>query len=147
MPLKESSSLERALRQLEAATPLVRRGRVQEVVGLTLKATLPAARIGDHVLVQRAARSPLAAQVVGFSGEQAILVPLGGLEGIGPESLVEAAGGPLTVRCGPGLLGRVLDGLARPLDGLGPIVAESLWPVRRTPPSAVKTVFSSLRRT
>jgi hypothetical protein len=44
-------------------------------------------------------------------------MPLGSVEGIGPGAQVQATGDPLTIQCGEGLLGRVLDGLGRPIDG------------------------------
>jgi type III secretion protein N (ATPase) len=63
-------------------------------------------------------------------------MPLGALAGVGPDDDVESTGGPLEVRAGPSLLGRVLDGLGRPFDG-GPPIEGALVPVDRNPPSAL----------
>jgi type III secretion protein N (ATPase) len=79
---------------------------------------------------------PLGAEVVGFSDDRAVLMPLGGPEGVGPGTLVETTGGRLSFHCGPAVLGRVLDGLGRPMDDgppFGPEIEE--WPVERAAPS------------
>jgi type III secretion protein N (ATPase) len=78
---------------------------------------------------------PLPAEVVGFSRGEVLLMPLGQTEGVGPDSLVETGGSRLTLRCGPPLLGRVLDGLGQPLDG-APLPQDGLqpWAVDRDAP-------------
>ena len=59
------------------------------------------------------------AEVVGFREGRTLLMPLGELQGIGPGTKVLPTGAPFRVPVGPGLLGRVIDGLGAPLDGLG----------------------------
>ena len=63
---------------------------------------------------------PLRAEVVGFRGDEVVLMPLGEAAGIGPDSLVTPTGRPFSIAVSDGLLGRVLDGLGRPIDGGGP---------------------------
>jgi len=107
-------------------------GRVQSVTGLALTATLLGARIGDVISVGRRG-SPLLAEVVGFRGGEVLAMPLGDLTGVGPDDPVVSTSGPLDVVVGEDLLGRVLDGLGRPLDGkVAP--AGTRLPVDRTPP-------------
>src|SRR5439155_19293023 len=84
-------------------------GRVDAVTGLVIRATANVA-LGEIVLIDRAG-SPLRAEVVGFSGEQAVLLPLGELAGIAPASPIWRTGEPLTIRCSNELLGRGLDGV------------------------------------
>jgi ATP synthase in type III secretion protein N len=125
-----------ALRERLAAVPTVAtRGRVRSVVGLSLRALLPAARIGDVVLVRRPGGA-LAGEVVGFEGDEAVVMPLGELTGVGPDDEVEATGRRLSVTVSEALLGRVIDGLGRPLDG-GPAVEGVEVPVDRAPPPAL----------
>ncbi|MCU0683297.1 MAG: FliI/YscN family ATPase [Polyangiaceae bacterium] len=125
-----------ALRERLAAVPTVAtRGRVRSVVGLSLRALLPAARIGDVVLVRRPG-GPLAGEVVGFEGDEAVVMPLGELTGVGPDDEVEATGRRLSVTVSEALLGRIIDGLGRPLDG-GPAVEGVEVPVDRAPPPAL----------
>jgi type III secretion protein N (ATPase) len=116
-----------AVRERLAQAPAARSaGRVLGVIGLTVRLTLPGARIGDVVTIRRR-RGPLPAEIVGFSPEGAIAIPLGEPTGIGPDDLVEGTGEPLHVLVGPALLGRVVDGLGRPLDGAP--LPEGLTPV------------------
>jgi len=132
--------VERAFARLERAAPRREAGRVVEVTGLVLRATVPGIRVGELVRVESppaggdVAGARVEAEVVGFRGDEAVLMPLGELAGVGPDALVTATGHPLSVDVGPGLLGRVLDGLGRPLDGLGPIEGASRWPVDRPAP-------------
>ena len=131
MPL-DLSALKAAL----ASAPTVRAvGRVQGVTGLSLRFTLPGARVGDIVRVARRGE-PLACEVVGFDGGVAIAMPLGALSGVGPDDAVESTGGPWRVRAGEGLLGRVVDGLGRPCDG-GPAIQGPLVAVDADPPGAL----------
>ncbi|HEU5074212.1 MAG TPA: FliI/YscN family ATPase, partial [Polyangiaceae bacterium] len=125
------------LRERLAATPSLRPvGRVIGVVGLTVRLALPGARLGDVAIVRRQGQ-PILVEVVGFDGASVIAVALGDLAGVGPEDAVESTGGGLTVGVGPSLLGRVLDGLGRPIDG-GPEPANlKQVPVRAAPPNAL----------
>ena len=61
-------------------------------------------------------RAPVPAEVVGFRKRRTLLMPLGELHGIGPGNVVTATGEPVRVPVGDELLGRVLDGLGRPID-------------------------------
>ncbi|MFT3838019.1 MAG: type III secretion system ATPase SctN [Myxococcaceae bacterium] len=99
----------------EAQTVRVR-GRVTELAGLVIKAAVPNVRVGEVCDIRRG-REVVRAEVVGFQGEEVMLMPLGELRGIGPDSEVIPTGKPLTIRCGDGLLGRVLNGLGEPIDG------------------------------
>ncbi|HEY3668904.1 MAG TPA: FliI/YscN family ATPase [Polyangiaceae bacterium] len=111
-------------------------GKVVGVTGLMLRVTLPGARIGDVLIVHRRGE-PLSAEVVGFAAGEALVVPLGDLTGVGPDDLVESTGSGLEVAAGEGLLGRVLDGLGRPIDGLEPPTGLKWVPVDRAPPPAL----------
>jgi ATP synthase in type III secretion protein N len=126
-----------ALRARLAGTPALRpSGRVCAVTGLTVRLALPGARIGDVVLIRRRGE-PLAAEIVGFDSGEALAIPLGELSGIGPDDVVESTGSPLEIAAGPELLGRVLDGLGRPLDGRAPVRAAKSVAVDRAPPPAL----------
>jgi ATP synthase in type III secretion protein N len=108
-------------------------GRVQSVVGLSIRTTLPGARLGELVEIGRADRSPLLAEVVGFSENIATLLPFGPTEGVGPDDVVRLIGHPLRITFGDSLLGRVLDGLGQPIDN-GPALTGSPWDVMRPTP-------------
>ncbi|MFZ5469608.1 MAG: type III secretion system ATPase SctN [Myxococcota bacterium] len=104
--------------QLVKEAQLVRvRGRVTELTGLVIKAAVPGVRVGEVVEIRGRSRQMVRAEVVGFQGEEVMLMPLGELTGIGPDSEVIPTGKPLTIKVGDGLLGRVLSGLGEPIDG------------------------------
>ncbi|MEH6351213.1 FliI/YscN family ATPase [Pseudomonas sp. 3JA] len=106
------------LAHLRRFAPVMVRGRVQRVSGILLQCRLPGAQIGDLCRVERDAREPLLAEIVGFDQHDALLSALGGLEGVRVGAAVEPLGMPHRVCVGPQLLGQVLDGFGRPLvDG------------------------------
>lgn len=118
--------------KLSAVTTLSISGRVESVTGLSLEATLPGARIGDVVRIHRRS-APLLGEVVGFRRNLSIVMPLGELVGVGPDDAVEGTGSRLTIRVSTAALGRVVDGLGRPIDGGPPLTGEEV-PVDRAPP-------------
>jgi FliI/YscN family ATPase len=127
--------------QLDDVVPMGVRGRVVEVTGLVIKARVPGVRIGELCFVETPLRdTPVRAEVVGFRGDLSYLMALGDLAGLGPDSEVRPTGHGMTVRAGRGLLGRVLDGLGRPADGLGPLDPADLadYPIHAVPPDPLK---------
>lgn len=112
------------------------RGRVREVTGLIVRATVPQAHVGEVVEISGRGGMKTRAEVVGFQGEDVVLMPLGDAEGMGPQSQVEPLGKPMSIRCGEKLLGRVLDGLGQPIDGLGSLNGPEFedWAIMREPP-------------
>ncbi|WP_431308627.1 FliI/YscN family ATPase [Alicyclobacillus fastidiosus] len=117
-------SVEQTLRafvaQLPTATLVKVYGRVTKVIGMTVESSGPLASLGDICLIH-GHRSQCRAEVIGFREGNLILVPLGELGDIGPGADVLALHTRLTVNCGTGLLGRIVDGLGQPMDGLGPV--------------------------
>ncbi|MEZ4230630.1 MAG: FliI/YscN family ATPase [Polyangiaceae bacterium] len=125
-----------ALKASLATTSTLRpHGKVRAVTGLSLRASLPGGRVGDVVLVRRRGE-PLEAEIVGFVEGEVVAMPLGSLDGVGPDDPVESLGTPLQVNVGASMLGRVLDGLGRPLGEplRGPL---ERVPVDRAPPAAL----------
>ena len=102
-------------RALAAAQPHVT-GRVRRVVGLNLEAEGLDVAIGDAVHID-VPGGRLPAEVVALRDGGLVCMPFGTLQGVRAGARVEAFGGPLTVGLGDELLGRVLDGLGRPVDG------------------------------
>jgi flagellum-specific ATP synthase len=94
-----------------------RHGRVSDLIGLIVEATGLEAEVGEVCEIATGrSRAPVPAEVVGFRSRRTLLMPLGDLHGIGPGNVVTATGEPVRVTVGDELLGRVLDGLGRPLD-------------------------------
>lgn len=127
-----------ALKAKLAATAALRPvGRVLGVTGLSLRFSMPGVRVGDVVTVKRRGE-PLACEVVGFDRGEAIGMPLGSLRGVGPDDEVESTGTGFSVRASDSLLGRVVDGLGRPIDGRGPIEGGAIVSVDADPPIALE---------
>lgn len=102
-------------RLVEVVRPQVS-GHVTRIVGLRVEVDGVRAAVGDALRIFRAG-GVLDAEVVAVQGSSLACMPLGDLTGVRFGDRVEAVGGPLQVMVGPGLLGRVLDGLGRPIDG------------------------------
>ena len=98
-----------------AASPRVV-GRVSRVLGLNLEVEGIEAAIGDAVRVALPG-GDVDAEVVALDGERLVCMPFGELRGVRSGATVEATGRPSTIRVGAGLLGRVVNGLGRPIDG------------------------------
>jgi ATP synthase in type III secretion protein N len=132
----------RAMERLARAAPRREAGRVVEVTGLVVRATVPGIRVGELCWIEPPVGDEggvrIEAEVVGFRGDEAVLMPLGELAGIGPDALVTTTGRPLSIGVAPGLLGRVLDGLGRPADGLGPVEGAVPWAVDRPAPDPLR---------
>jgi type III secretion protein N (ATPase) len=128
--------IDRLKQRLLETTSLQAEGRVSSVTGLSVRMRLPGARIGEIVSIGRKGER-LLAQVVGFEQGEVVGVPFGDLTGVGPDDPVASSGEGFRVRVGRGLLGRVLDGFGRPIDGLA-LPAELEWAeVDRRPPNAL----------
>lgn len=98
-------------------------GKLLRVVGLTLEATGCKAPIGSLCLVETMS-GQMEAEVVGFSGDNLFLMPSEQITGILPGARVTPMTSESGIPVGMELLGRVIDGVGNPLDGLGPIYTE-----------------------
>ena len=117
-------------------------GLVVQVIGLVVESIGPAAQIGEICEIRHnGGRNSLTvkAEVVGFKSNRVLLMPLGEMTGIKPGSEVIATGDIQQVTVGDFLLGRVLDGLGAPADGLGPAagVGSKKYPIFAAPPDAM----------
>ncbi|PAX06988.1 FliI/YscN family ATPase [Sphingomonas lenta] len=118
------ATVERLLAGLQRSATVERRGRLVEVLGTTLKVTGIAARIGDACeVVEPATGQVVPVEVVGIAGNATILTPLADVRGLSVDAEVIVRGGEAQVPYGDALLGRVLDGRGRPIDGLGELPA------------------------
>ncbi len=95
-------------------------GKVSQVVGLTIESTGPKAKMGEVCKIYTS-DSCILSEVVGFKDKNLILMPLGDMHGVGSGNLVEATGEMFTINIDENILGRVLDGLGRPMDDKGDI--------------------------
>jgi flagellum-specific ATP synthase len=99
-------------------------GQLTRMIGLTLEASGCEAAIGDRCDVVAADGARVEAEVVGFAQERLFLMPTGDIHGVKPSARVIPIQRAGSVAVGPQLLGRIIDGGGRPLDGLGPLECE-----------------------
>jgi flagellum-specific ATP synthase len=120
--------------RLEQAEPLAVTGRVAQAVGIVIEASGPFTSVGEICEITREdGQGTVMAEVMGFREDRVLLMPLGEMQGIGPGSRVVMKGHAASVAVGPQLLGRILDGLGQPLDGLPPLRSELRYPLHAVP--------------
>jgi FliI/YscN family ATPase len=123
-------------------------GRVTRVIGQVIEASSLPVAVGDLCRIELNERSGILAQVAGFHERGVLLMPLGELEGVHPGGLVIPLGRAFEAEAGDGMVGRVLDGLGRPIDGGGPLGATRRCPLSAEPPNPldrprIRTPFAS----
>lgn len=132
--------LEKYLTAVESTDPVKYLGRVRRVQGILVESDGPRASVGELCHIVPTAGDPLLAEVVAVRGTTIQLMAFEPLRGLETGDPVVASGAPLEVAVGPGMLGRVLDGLGRPMDGKGPFGVEGTLPVFSDPPSPLERV-------
>jgi len=109
-------------------------GKVTQVVGLVIESAGPAVSIGRLCNIENFdGSSRVQAEVVGFRDDRLLLMPHGSISGITPGAIVTSAADQLRIPVGSSLIGRVLGGLGRPIDGKGPLTAATTRPVSVDP--------------
>ncbi|MBN2691854.1 MAG: FliI/YscN family ATPase [Burkholderiaceae bacterium] len=103
--------------------PLVYSGSLVRVRGLILEAQGLEVSLGERCRISTEQNRFIDAEVVGFNGEHVQLMALGEVQGLSPGARVHPVPGDIRIPVGPELLGRVLDGNGRPLDGAGSLLA------------------------
>jgi len=104
-------------------------GRLASYDGLMLEATGFTRPIGAGARIVSGGGQVSRAEVVGFRGSRTLLMALDGAAAHANGARVEPDASSAMAEVGPALLGRVVDGLGQPLDGLGPIGAVDKWPL------------------
>jgi len=113
-------------------------GQVGGVAGLAIDVEGAAGlvSVGDRLAIASRSGADIEAEAIGFRGGLTRAMAYGKLDGIGPGAKARFAG-PSRLTVSPGWLGRVVDPLGRPLDGLGGLpVGCPPMPVRAAPPNA-----------
>ncbi|HUZ49009.1 MAG TPA: flagellar protein export ATPase FliI [Candidatus Dormibacteraeota bacterium] len=129
---------DRYIANLRNADLVSQYGKVRQVIGVVIESHGPNMAIGETCSISyKRTAEPVLAEVVGFRDSKVLIMPLGELKGIGAGSDVIAHGKPLEIGVTDRLLGRVLDGLGRPMDGKGSIVADHRAEVNSAPPGAL----------
>ena len=142
---------------VEQNNALESRGTLTRLAGLVLEANGIRAPVGSQCVVSMKSRESVLAEVVGFSGDRAFLMPAGDVYGLASGAGVAPApayvpiprigeslpdrqtlqAGMLRLPLGDGLLGRVVDSQGNPMDRLGPVGHVAVKPLDRTPINAM----------
>jgi flagellum-specific ATP synthase len=96
-------------------------GSVSELVGLLVESRGPSAAVGDFCEIQMRDGRLVRTQVIGFRDGHVLSMPLEETDGLHLGDPITARKEDARIDAGPELLGRVLDGFGKPLDGLGPL--------------------------
>ena len=129
-------SLDRYRELIRSRSFIRHSGKVTKVVGLTIETEGPQTHIGELCRIHGGHMGrDMLAEVVGFRDKAVLMMPIGDMTGISPGNPVTATGHQLEIGVGPELLGRVLDGMGRPMDGKGPVGIQRWVPVQNMPPN------------
>jgi len=109
-------------------------GKVTQIVGLVVEVSGLRGSIGELCsIISRNEETVIVAEIVGFKEDKALLMPLGDLHGIGPGARAISSEEEFKVAVGENLLGRVLDGLGRPLDDKGLVKTKEFYSAYNSP--------------
>jgi flagellum-specific ATP synthase len=154
---KWQAFLQGARQQVAQESTLEVRGTLTRLAGLVLEASGIRMPVGSQCVVTMKAREPVLAEVVGFSGDRAYLMPAGDVHGLSsgagvavaaayvpvprlgetPQARDLSAAGLLRLPLGDGLLGRVVDSQGTPMDRMGPLQDVVSRPMDRKPINAM----------
>lgn len=126
------------LDQIQRSMPVGLRGRVSKLVGLTVAVAGFPAPLGAVATLEAEHGTSIEAEVVGFSGEDTLLLPYGELHGIRRGTRVVLTQSVPGARVGDGLLGRVINGRGRFLDERTPAVLPHRVPLQTEPISPMQ---------
>src|SRR5579884_3927027 len=125
------------LGKLERMDPQRWTGAVTEMIGLIVESNGPAAAIGDFCEIETAPGRSIRTQVIGFRDGRVLSMPLEETDGLQLGDAVVARKEDALMEVGPQLLGRVIDGFGKPMDGSGPLQATDAYPLYCAPPGAL----------
>lgn len=120
-------------------SPWPLQGQVERVTGLVVESRGPRGSLGDSCRLELGGKAgEIEAELIGFRRGSTLLMPLGDMTGVQPGDRVRLSPRPPDVPVGDLLLGRVIDALGQPLDGLGPLAADGRAPLHRSAPPALE---------
>jgi flagellum-specific ATP synthase len=109
-------------------------GSVTELVGLLVESKGPEAAVGDFCEISTRDGRLIRTQVIGFREGHLLSMPLEETDGLHLGDPITARKEDARMEAGPQLLGRVIDGFGKPLDGLGPIRGGQPYELYAPPP-------------
>jgi flagellum-specific ATP synthase len=136
--VEEFWSADRLQERLRSGRVAQRIGHVVQVTGLVIESEGPNLGLGEVCQISSPGEAPIYAEVVGFRSHRLLLMPLGEMRSlrVGSEVIASSYAGGVPV--GDALKGRILDGLARPIDQLGPLPMLETRSLSGVPPNPLR---------
>jgi len=125
------------IRVVDDATLLKSYGKIKEVIGALIISEGPFCNLGDFCTIYLANGSTLDAEVIGFRKQDILLAAFGSTDGITFGDKVSSSGSPLSIMCSDKLLGNILNGQGKKLDGTNLSFYENPTPVIKPPLSSL----------
>ncbi len=134
-----TENLEWIEERLDKADSCEKSGKILNVNGLVIESEGPEAALGEICMIESPRTGEAApVEVVGFRENRVLLMPLGEMNDLHPGCRVVTSQESNSVPVGDKLLGRVLNGHMRPIDGKGPLLAPSSGKLKNRPPDPMK---------
>lgn len=130
--------LGRYIRQTNEIDPMRWTGIVRETIGLVVESEGPAAALGDFCEIVTSQGRRIRTQVIGFKSGRVLSMPLEETSGLQLGDTIAARRSDARLAVGNSLLGRVLDGFGRPIDGGPPIEPEAYYALDAEPPGPLE---------
>ncbi|MCF8094271.1 MAG: FliI/YscN family ATPase [Desulfobacteraceae bacterium] len=131
--------MEQVVDSLQNLNPIRVRGKVTKIVGMIIEGYCPMAAIGSLCeIMPLHTGDSIRAEVVGFRDTVALLMPLGEMHGLGVGSLIRVLAPSAHAEVGESLLGRVVDSMAQPVDGKGPLEYNEKKELYQLPPKPME---------
>jgi flagellum-specific ATP synthase len=138
--IADTKNISRFSSVIKNTNTFVMKGRISKVIGLVLESEGPKAPIGELcVLLDRYGKEVCKSEIVGFKENNRILsMVLGEISNITPGMEIIALGKTLSINVGDNLLGRVVNGVGDPIDGLGDIMTAEKRSIYAHPPNPLQ---------
>ena len=123
---------------LNQTDPLKYQGVVKRVVSMVIEAAGPVSDLGELCEIYIPGREPVRAEVIGFKDDAVLLMAYDSIDGISPGCGIKALGTSVKVDITEALLGRIINGLGEPLDGIPRVVSANPYGIFRSPTNALQ---------
>ena len=130
--MQETIDIKKYSSFIETNSFVKKSGKISRIIGLMIESDGPGVAIGSICTIKSRIRPHILAQVVGFRNNQTLLMPLGDIDGVEPGCAIEATEEQPSFSVSSEIIGRVLDGNGKPIDGKGPIPLGTEYPIMGT---------------
>ena len=127
-------NIEKSMARLDDIRLMPCRGKVMRVSGMTIESQGPPVGMGELCDIHHIGGRIIPAEVVGFHDQLRVLMPLENIEGVAPNDPVIARQEPRSISLSSAMLGRILDGLGKPIDGKGALPMGEKRSLENIPP-------------